>query len=79
MKFIFVLNDIFIQLKNIKIPIFDILISLCLMRNFIYLRINKFIENTTQSYLKYEMCLFKNNQLIKFQTEKFYVFMEFKL
>lgn len=42
-------------------------------------RINKFIENTTQSHLKYEMCLFKNNLLIKFQTEKFHVFMDFKL
>ena len=48
------------------------------MRNFIHLRTNKFIENTTKSHLKYEMCLFKINLLIKFQTEKFQVFMEFK-
>ena len=39
----------------------------------------KFIENNTKSHLKYEMCLFKNNLLIKFQTEKIHVFMEFKL
>ena len=43
-----------------------------------YLRINKFIENISQSHLKYEMCLFKNNLLIKFQTEKFHVFMDLK-
>ena len=37
------------------------------------------MKSTTQFHLKYEMCLFKNNLLIKFQTEKFHVLMDFKL